>query len=203
MGSGMQLAEVSELERLLERRNREPERRDKVDCEIRRRFERTRATFVLDMAGFSTSVQRHGIIHHLAKIHRMRVAVDEVTRACRGRVVKFEADNAFVTFASVDAAVRAAVRVNQLVSERNLDASEDDRIEVAVGIGHGPILLADHDFFGDEVNLASKLGEDIAGHGEILLTEAARKALTGKSHRFRPHEMKISGVSLRASRLVY
>jgi len=83
MGSGLQLAGVSELERLLERRNREPDHRESVDREIRRRFERTRATFVLDMAGFSTSVQRHGIIHHLAKIHRMRVAVEEVTRVCR------------------------------------------------------------------------------------------------------------------------
>lgn len=90
-----------------------------------------------------------------------------------------------------------------MVAEGNRDAPEADRIEVAVGIGHGPILLADHDFFGDEVNLASKLGEDIAGHGEILLTQAARKELNGKAHRFKALNLKISGVGLRASRLVY
>lgn len=74
---------------------------------------------------------------------------------------------------------------------------------MAIGIGYGPILLAAEDFFGDEVNQASKLGEDIAGHGEVLLTGAARKALRGGSYKFRPFNMKISGVSLRASRLVY
>jgi len=93
----MKLAPVAKLEKLLERRNNEPDKKEQIDREIRKQFERTRATFILDMAGFSISVQKHGIIHHLAKIHRMRVAVEEVTRACRGRVVKFEADNAFVT----------------------------------------------------------------------------------------------------------
>lgn len=124
MASSIRLAAVADLERLLERRNNEPGNRDRIDREIRRRFERKRATFVLDMAGFSISVQRHGIIHHLAKIHRMRVAVEEVTRSCRGRVVKFEADNAFVTFATVNAAVDAAVRVNALVKERNQEAAK-------------------------------------------------------------------------------
>ena len=110
---------------------------------------------------------------------------------------------AFVTFASVRAAVAAAIRVNQLVAERNVKPVEEDPIEVAIGIGFGPILLADHDFFGDEVNLASKLGEDIAGHGEVLLTLAARSVLQGGEFKFRPLDMKISGVALRASRLVY
>ncbi len=203
MSSSMKLAAVEELERLLEDRNANPARKDRIDREIRRRFERTRAVFILDMAGFSISVQQHGIIHHLAKIHRMRVAVEEVTRRCRGRVVKFEADNAFVTFAGVDAAVKAAVGVNQLVRERNDSAGSEDQIEVAIGIGYGPILLAEDDFFGDEVNLASKLGEDIAGHGEVLLTNAARKALRGGSHEFGPLNMKISGVALRASKLLH
>lgn len=201
--SSLTLPGVVELDDLLERRNNDPSRKAEIDREIVRRFQRTRAIFVLDMAGFSFSVRRHGIIHHLAKIHRMRVVVGEVTRALRGTVVKFEADNAFVTFATVDSAVKAAIRVNELVIEANASTSRENRIEVAIGIGFGPILLADDDFYGDEVNLASKLGEDIAGHGEVLLTAAARKALRAKGHRFKPLNMAISGVKLRASRLEF
>lgn len=192
---------IVELDDLLERRNNARAGRSEIDREIVRRFQRKRAVFVLDMAGFSYSVRRHGIIHHLAKIHRMRVAVQEVTRTLRGRVVKFEADNAFVTFATVDSAVKAATRVNEHVLESNATASRENQIQVAIGIGYGPILLADTDFYGDEVNLASKLGEDIAGHGEVLLTAAARKALRARSHRLEPLNMTISGVKLRASRL--
>src|SRR5256886_5385868 len=40
------------------------------------------------------------------------------------------------------------------------------------GIGYGEILVIENeDIFGSEVNLASKLGEDLAQRGEILLTD--------------------------------
>lgn len=47
-----------------------------------------------------------------------------------------------------------------------------------MGIGCGRILrVGDHDVWGREVNAASRLGEDTARSGEILLTSAARAAL--------------------------
>jgi len=39
-------------------------------------------------------------------------------------------------------------------------------------------MVGDRDLYGDEMNLASKLGEDLAQDDEILLTEAAYQALT-------------------------
>ena len=82
-----------ELERLLEQRNSQPAHQRRIDRQIVRQFQRTRAVFVLDMAGFSISVQRYGIIHHLAKIHRMQAIVGAAVKACGGTVAKFEADN--------------------------------------------------------------------------------------------------------------
>ena len=44
---------------------------------------------------------------------------------------------------------------------------------LCLGIGYGPVILVgDRDVFGAEVNAASKLGEDTAGPGEVLVTEA-------------------------------
>lgn len=192
----------AELEALLEQRNQHPERRRELDREIRRCFQAVRAVFILDMAGFSLSVQRRGIIHHLAKIHRMRAVVGQVIQTGGGTVVKFEADNAFATFASVAAALNAAVRINADLQAINRQVSEDDRIAVAIGIGYGTILLGRDDLFGDEVNLASKLGEDIAESGEILLTSRARRALRLRRYRFANVDLSISGIHLRAARLV-
>jgi adenylate cyclase len=192
----------AELERLLERRHTKPDRRRAVDRAILQRFRRTRAVFVLDMAGFSVSVQRHGIIHHLAKIHRMRMLVGRALRRAGGALVKFEADNAFATFPTVRTAVDAAQWINTRLTEENAALSPENAIHVSIGIGHGPILLARDDFYGDEVNLASKLGEDIAHDGEVLLTERARRALRGRGFRFKPVERSISGIHLRAARLV-
>ncbi len=195
------LPSCAELDRLLHRRNSQPARRAAIDREIFRRFQSTRAVFVLDMAGFSVSVQRHGIIHHLAKIHRMRELVGEAVHRCRGAVVKFEADNAFATFPTVRSAVLAVRRIHAELKRTNARAPVEDAIHVSIGIGHGPILLACDDFYGDEVNLASKLGEDIAGNGEVLLTEKATTALKGARAALEPVDIAISGVHLKASRL--
>jgi len=61
--------------------------------------------------------------------------------------------------------------------------------------------LASDDFFGDEVNLASKLGEDIAQSGEVLLTPEAVNAVRGKAHRLESLDLSISGIHLRAAKL--
>ena len=55
-----------------------------------------------------------------------------------------------------------------------------------MGIGFGPTLvIAESDLFGEEMNLACKLGEDIAGPRQILLTPAAVAALPSGQYRFR------------------
>lgn len=45
--------------------------------------------------------------------------VGEVTESLRGRVVKFEADNAFLTFGTVTTAIRAALRIKERFTESN------------------------------------------------------------------------------------
>lgn len=189
-----------ELDRLLERRNGNPARRKEIDRQIFRRFRCTRAVFILDMAGFSVSVQRHGIIHHLAKIHRMRELVGGVVRQCKGQIVKFEADNAFATFPTVRTAVLAAQRISNELQTTNGNVLPEDTIHVSIGIGYGPILLACDDFYGDEVNLASKLGEDIADRNEVLLTERALASLKGGPFRFESVDISVSGIHLKAAR---
>jgi len=45
-------------------------------------------------------------------------------------------------------------------------------------VGFGDVLDLDGDAFGAEVNLASKIGEDLARPGEVLLTPGAADALS-------------------------
>jgi class 3 adenylate cyclase len=45
-------------------------------------------------------------------------------------------------------------------------------------------LLDDADFFGDAVNVASKLGEDLARRGEVLISQAVNIALAKAPYRF-------------------
>jgi adenylate cyclase len=182
------------LEQLLDARNAEPHRAAELDKLILSEFEAVRSILVLDMAGFSFSVRRNGIIHHLSLIRQMHKIVEPAITHGGGAVVKFEADNGYAVFANPASALRAAIAINARLAENNQDKDEHEIIEASIGIGHGKILLGCDDFYGDEVNLACKLGEDIADRNQIFLTESAHLELSSAAWRFERADLTVSGI---------
>jgi adenylate cyclase len=182
---------------LLDRRNEHPEHLAEIDASIRAEFEARRAILVLDMCGFSRLTMKHGIIHYLALIRRMqRVVLPRVEQA-GGSLLKTEADNVFAVFADVPKAVRCAEGVLSELALQNRGLPQDWDVHVSIGIGFGALLMVgDHDAFGNEMNLASKLGEDLAEAGDIFLTEQAFARMGPKKRGFVRHTAKVSGVRL-------
>lgn len=130
------------------------------------------AVFILDLSGFSRTAGKHGIVHSLSIIQRLRTTLLPLIDKYGGAVVKFEADNCFARFREPAKAIRAAVDCNQRLAALNATADQDFIIRAAVGIDYGWFLLVDQsDFFGMPVNIASKLGEDTAAPGQILVTD--------------------------------
>ena len=190
------------LDRLLSERNEHPERLEEIDRAIHAAFCETRAVLVLDMCGFSRLTMRHGIAHFLAMIHRLHGLVFPVVAQHGGRVVKTDADNVFATFADAPQAVAAARAIQARLAEANVFLPEDWDLHASLGIGYGPTLLVgDDDLFGNEVNIASKLGEDIAGRGETFLTAAARARVPGET-RVEQREIQVSAVTVTAFKLL-
>jgi adenylate cyclase len=183
------------LARLLDRRNQHPEQLQQIDREICARFQQRHAVFVLDMCGFSRLTVRHGIVHFLAMIRRLHRLVGPVIRQHRGRIVKTEADNVFAVFPDVPPALRAARQLNEAIARDNAVLPADWDFQVSIGIGHGDLLMVgSHDFYGSELNLAAKLGEDLAGPGEILLTEAAQARAGTDRRRLRRKPARVGGL---------
>ena len=56
--------------------------------------------------------------------------------------------------------------------------------------------------YGDEMNLACKLGEELARRGEVLLTPSAYAALGSPPGAFEPASFSNSGIEFTAYRLV-
>ncbi|HVM90520.1 MAG TPA: adenylate/guanylate cyclase domain-containing protein [Verrucomicrobiae bacterium] len=193
------LPSCQDLYNLLDIRITHPDRAKQIDKQIVKEFQKTRSIFVLDMSGFSRLVQRYGIIHYLAMIQRMRQVVGPAVERFGGMVVKFEADNCFAVFNNPDKALEAALAIHHDLEIANLATENDSDVYVSIGIGHGPVLLFCEDMYGNELNLASKLGEDVAERNEILLTEAAKRGLKGKNKgSFAPMPLTVSGVNMRA-----
>ena len=185
---------------LLDQRVEHPEQAAMIDKKIHEKFEQEKTIFVLDMSGFSRAVQRYGIIHYLTMIRRMRRIVGPIVEKHEGLVVKFEADNCFAVFDSPKQAIDASLAIHHDLSVLNLMTDDESDIHVSIGIGHGSTLLMCDDMYGNEMNLASKLGEDVAERNEILLTASAY-ALAKDAYEFTAFPLSISGVEMQAYRL--
>ncbi len=168
-------------------------------------FGTTKTVLVMDMSGFSRLTQKYGIVHYLSMVKRMQLTCQPIIEQLGGRVVKFEADNCFAMFNDVLPAVKAAIRLNTAFDAINRFSEDTFDIRVSIGIDYGAVLLTgEPDYFGDVVNSASKLGEDVAGPGEILITERALQQIPPEAgYTGKPITPVLAGVRLKAYSLDY
>ena len=130
--------------------------------------------FISDMASFSSTSRKIGVCHFLKMIHRARQIIAPIVEGNNGMLLKCDADNCYAFFKSPDDAIRASFEVNKALFKANDAFGIGEQIYLSVGIDYGRVLLVgDIDFFGDPVNTASKLGEDLAVREEVLVTRRA------------------------------
>jgi len=174
--------------------------RPQIEAELARVYQRDKAVLALDMSGFSLTVRRSGILPYLCCIRRMQRLMTPLVGEHSGDVVKFEADNLLAVFDDPRRAVAAAVAMRRAAQESPRNEG-DVQLAVAIGVDFGPILLIPgQDCFGDAVNIAYKLGEDVAHANEVLITPAV-KARLGNEHALERLDLSIGGLRLDAYRV--
>jgi adenylate cyclase len=168
-----------------------------IDARIWDLFGQEWAVMFTDLAGFSRRVAEFGITHFLQVVWEQRKHLDPVVHRNDGILVKVEADSQLILFKRPEIALACAFEMMATCAQINRRRREEEQILLCVGIGFGPMLrVGDADVFGREVNAASKLGEDTAKAGEVLVTDAFRTAEAGKvGARYEPLEIEVAGSS--------
>ena len=192
-------------ELLLYSQTEDLEERHRIEENIWAEYGAEHAVFVLDMSGFSQMSRKYGIVHYLSMVRRMQLTTEPIVSSYGGTMIKYEADNCFAIFPDPLSAVNAAISMQHAFAASNLLTSDELDIHIACGIDYGKLLiLGQEDCFGDPVNLASKIGEDIAAAGEILITkEAMEKIPAHTGIRAQQIRVLISGIELPAYRIEY
>lgn len=161
----------------------DPDKQSAIRESIWKRFGTTGATFISDMANFSSTSRTQGICHFLKLIHRARMTVAPIVASHSGTLLKCDADNCYAYFDRPDDAIRASMEINAALFEANQQLDLEDHIYLSVGIDYGDLLLVGNDdFYGDPVNTASKLGEDLATKAETLVTDRALARSSFEAH---------------------
>lgn len=163
---------------LVEQRGRAGADVPAVDHAIWKRFGQRRAVMFTDLAGFSRQVEQFGILHFLHVIHEQRKLLFPILSAHGGTLLKEEGDSLLAVFTDMPASFACAVEMQRATMRHNVGRPPEEHVLLCLGLGFGDVLLVgNEDVWGREVNVASKLGEDTARAGEILLSGAAVAAL--------------------------
>jgi len=138
----------------------------------------------VDLAGYTRLTEEAGEEEAVDLVERFQAAV-EITLPDDARVIKTIGDEVMVVGSDPAVLCDWAVGFQELQKERPL---------ARVGLHYGSVLYRDGDYYGREVNLASRVGARAAG-GEVLVTRPVVEA-AGRHLEFeRVGEVKLKGFS--------
>lgn len=186
---------------LLRRRNGKNAAR--IDRAIQARGARELAILVSDSSGFSRKTHDYGILQFLAVMTRCYGKLFPIIRKRGGRVLAHDADNLLCVFEAPAQAVRTAAELQKCLRKYNRGRSEDERFNLCIGISYGPVVRLTDNVYGAAVNVASKLGEDLADKDEILVTAEVARRVKGRFRCVYARSTEIGGRTFELYRVRY
>jgi class 3 adenylate cyclase len=120
-----------------------------------------------DLEGFTSFTSREGDRAARELLEQHHRAVGPVIRSRGGRIVKKLGDGLLICFGAPEAAVLAALEINE---------TNATGLRLRVGLHHGQVELLGDDVIGHDVNLAARVADSARG-GEILATTDVRSTI--------------------------
>jgi adenylate cyclase len=176
------------------------------EAQRRRRGTADVAILFTDLVGFSDWALEAGDEAALEVLRRVGDAEQKAISESKGAVVKRLGDGAMAVFAQAEQAVTAALDAQRGASKIKV---EGYRPRMRAGVHQGTPRKVKGDFLGVDVNIAARVG-DAAEGGEVLVSDAVREELDGRSFRFgaarplaapgAPEDLTVSSVKSRRGR---
>jgi class 3 adenylate cyclase len=165
--------------------------------EVNRLFLREASLMVVDTCGYTRTLRNQGVVPFLALLLTLNeIVVTRVSESGGSRCFR-EADNFFALFETVEAATLCGEAILADAAAANAAAPPEEQLAVSIGIGYGPMLLIGRDqVYGEEVNIVSKVGEDLAGPDELMLTFNGRAALGDSDRVLEERRVLLSGLEI-------
>ena len=142
------------------------------------------AVVFTDIVGFTEFTAEHGDEQALALLERQERVVRDALPP-DARVVKDLGDGFMLWFPEAVPALHACLALSERFEE---DTATDVPLWVRVGMHWGCPTRRGDDLVGHDVNLASRI-VDVAGPGEVLLSEPVRELVDGRVQYLRLDEL--------------
>ena len=176
---------------------------DTMDRDIENLCVRETTVMMCDSSGFTRRTHQYGILHFLAVMTDVYDRVEPVVKKHGGTVISRGADNLLAVFDDTTKGVEAAIAMQRLLAAFNDGKTDRDQFQLCMGFHHGNVLRLKDGIFGDKVNIASKIGEDLASSEEILVTGEVAKRLPARIKRVYARSVELGGKNFELHRVKY
>lgn len=176
---------------------------DALDRKIEDQCVREVTVMMCDSSGFTRRTHDYGILHFLAVMTRAYDVFEPLIARRKGQLISRGADNLLAVFPDPAHGVAAAVDMQRAMTKFNAGKPDRDQFQVCMGFHHGKVLRLRDAVFGDKVNVASKIGEDLASAEEILVTGETAKLLPARVKRRYARSVQLGGKTFELYRVDY
>jgi class 3 adenylate cyclase len=143
------------------------------EAAFRAKYCRTVAILQLDMTGMTAAAMHGGSMMSFRRVLHAQQVVAPVFKEHGATHIRTFADDFTAIFDAPGTALDASLEVHRRMALYNVSFEAGLQVHCCIGLGYGEVFAIGLDrAMGDEMNQASKLGEDTAIAGETLLTEA-------------------------------
>jgi len=156
-----------------------------------------------DSSGFSRKTHEHGIIEFMDNMTKCHDALEKIVARHGGITLSDKADNLMLIFPEPVKAVACGIEMHRWLKRRNRTVPERKQYNICVGVHHGSLLRFADDAYGPAVNVSFKLGEDIAGKDELLVTGQVNGMLKKKFRTDYSKHVTIGGASFDVYKVKY
>ena len=139
---------------------------------------RLAAIMFTDIVGYTAMTQSNESLS-LELLEEHKKLFRPILASHGGEEIKTIGDSFLVEFRSALEAVRCAIKMQQALSERNVERTSVRRIQVRIGIHVGDVVRVGGDVYGDTVNLASRI-ESLSEPGGVVITAQVYEQVRNK-----------------------
>ena len=146
------------------------------------KYQKQRTVLVIDMTGLTASAMEIGELQSLLRVLDAQKVSIPVLKRFSASLIRCFADDIVAEFDDPNNAIDAAFEIHRRLNLfRHSSQASKYPTQCSIGIGCGNVFAIGPNLSqGDEMNRASKLGEDIGRANETLLTELAFDALKAR-----------------------
>lgn len=182
---------------------RTPRNARALDAKIHKACAVEKTIVSCDSSGFSRKTHEHGIIQFMDNMVKCHDALERIVKKHGGTTLSDKADNLTLIFDEPCSATACAIEMLRWLKKRNKGLTEKRRHNMCMGIHHGYMLRFADDAYGPAVNVSFKLGEDIAGKDELLVTRQVNEMIEDRFPTEYAKHVTIGGITFDVFKVKY